>query len=202
MRLEEIDLAAARRGGGFGGHGSPKCDLFDEEDLLHFVTPGLGECGIMSCPLLVPESVMLFFGPPCCARHGSVLAIRDGYRPRVFFLDVSETEIVSGAYEERVLEAAGRILDELSWQPRAMFVCGTCIDQPLGTDLRALCAQLASEHPGVRFSELWMDPLCRSTTPPPSRMKQAIYRLLLQESDAGAAGLGAPPGLSRTTRTP
>ncbi len=151
-------------------------DLFDD-GTMGLLTPDMSGCGIMSCPTLVPETIMLVMTPRSCSRHASTLSIRDRYRSQVFFLDICEEDIVMGTYTDRLIEAAGRILELLPCRPRAVFVCGSCIDDLLGTDMRGLCEELSGIH-GIPFSWLYIDPIARSATPPPIRMKKAIFRLL------------------------
>ena len=154
-------------------------DLFDD-GTLGLLTPGSSGCGIASCPLLVPESITIFMTPRSCSRHASTLSIRDRYRPQIFFLDISEQDVVMGTYTDRLVEAADRIMGLLPEKPRAVFVCGSCIDDLLGTDMRGLCEELSGIH-GMPFSWLYIDPIARSSTPPPIRMKKAIFRLLCEE---------------------
>ena len=150
---------------------------------------------------------MIVVTPRSCARHGSTLSIRDGYRPQMFFLDLSEQDVVMGTYTDRLVEAAERILDLLPQRPRAVFVCGSCIDDLLGTDMRGLCEELSARH-GMPFSWLYIDPIARSATPPPVRMKRAVFRLLADdpapvERDAGAVNvIGEFAVLSRDSELP
>ena len=154
---------------------------------LRYVPAGLGECGILTCPMLVPESVLLYVAPQGCARHGSTLALRNGYHGRVFYLDITVDELALGTYEQRTEDMVAAILEALPRRPRAFFICGTCIDDLLGTDLDNLCKRLAERH-DLPFSPLWLDPIIHGTmAPPPLRMKRSIYRLLCQAGPVSPA---------------
>ena len=160
------------------------------EDALHFISPEVGGCGILKLAGSVPESVILFAAPRSCARHGSVVGYRDGFRDRVFFLDLSEDELVMGVNADLIKEGVAEVLARLDRDPRAFFVCGTCVDDLLGTDLAGVCRELTHIYAarGIQFRDLHLPPICgRSSTPPPVRLQRSVYGLL---TDAGPVPQG------------
>ena len=86
---------------------------------LRYVAPCAGGWGIARGAMQVPESVMLFQAPCACGRHGSIAAIMNGYRDRMYYLDVSEEDLVMGTHMDRVEEAVDRIMQLRSLQPKA-----------------------------------------------------------------------------------
>lgn len=151
------------------------------EDVLRFISPEVGGCGILKLACCVPESAVLFAAPRSCARHGSVVGFRDGFRDRVYFLDLSEDELVMGVNADLVKEAVAEVMGRLDRAPRAFFVCGTCVDDLLGTDLAGVCRELSRAYAdrGTRFADLHLPPICgRSSTPPPVRLQRSVYGLL------------------------
>lgn len=142
--------AGPRPGGGPGGPGG--APLFPSQDcLLRPEGPGQYGCYIMSTALIVPESVMLFVGPQGCGRHGSVAGLTLGFHRRIFYLDVTEDEVISGSYVGRLEAMVARILELLPQTPRAFLICGTCIDDLQGTDLQAVARGLSAHH-GIPFA--------------------------------------------------
>lgn len=167
------------------------------EGCLRFVAPSTGGWGIVRGALAVPESVMLFVAPRGCGRHGSVASVLNGYRHRLFYLDVPEADFVMGGHVDRSEEMVARILDVLPERPRAFFICSTCVDDLLGSDFDGVCAR-CTERYGIPFSACHMDPITRnSSTPPAFNLQRSIYRTLWLSALAEAAEPGAPePGMS------
>ena len=58
--------------------------------------------------MLVPESYQLFVCPFACGRHGAIGAIKQGLKDRLSYLYIDETDIVSGSYEELIVEACAK----------------------------------------------------------------------------------------------
>lgn len=148
---------------------------------VRFVAPSAGGWGIVRGALVVPESVMLFVAPQGCGRHGSVASTLNGYRNRVFYLDVSESELVMGTHVDRTEKMVGLILEALPKKPRAFYICATCVDDLLGSDFHGLCERMTKLH-GIPFSDCHMDPVTKSSsTPPPLNLQRSIYRFLCME---------------------
>ncbi len=145
---------------------------------LHYCAPGVGGWGIVRIALLVPESVMLFIAPHGCGRHGSVASMQLGYRNRIFYLDVSESDIVIGAHIDRIDEIVEYILSHLPKKPKAFLICASCIDDLLASDYRGITRRLTKKH-GIPFGEVHMNPITtNSSTPPALNVQRSIYRFL------------------------
>ena len=76
---------------------------------LHYSAPSAGGWGIVRTALLVPETVMLFVAPHGCGRHGSVSSIQLGLRQRIYYMDISEEDLVLGSHVDRIPEVVGSI---------------------------------------------------------------------------------------------
>ena len=98
----------------------------------------------------IPESHALYLCPNACGRRQGIRALRNGEADHASFLRFSQTDIVSGAYEEQVLQAVGELLDALHPRPRVLSLYVNCIDDFLGTD-EDLLAELRAAFPGMRF---------------------------------------------------
>ena len=145
---------------------------------LHYCAPGVGGWGIVRIALLVPESVMLFVAPHGCGRHGSVASLQLGYRNRIFYLDVSESDLVIGTHINRIDEVVDYILSHLPKRPKAFLICSSCIDDLLASDYRGITRQLTNKH-GIPFGEVHMNPITmNSSTPPALNVQRSIYRFL------------------------
>lgn len=166
---------------------------------LRFVAPSGGGWGIVRGALAVPESAMLFVAPRGCGRHGSIASLLNGYRHRVFYLDVPEEDFVMGGHVERAEQVVGKIMEVLppSRRPRAFFICATCVDDLLGSDFDGVC-DMAARRYGIPFSRCHMNPITRnSTTPPALNLQRSIYRMLWQPAAWGpdpAGGVERDPG--------
>lgn len=109
--------------------------------------------------LSIPESHTLYLCPNSCARRHGLRALRNGILDDVSFLRFSQTDIVTGAYEERIYETCDRLLALLPHRPRVVSLQVNCIDDFLGTDARALVEELSRQHPDVRFTLSRINPI-------------------------------------------
>ncbi len=145
---------------------------------LHYCAPSAGGWGIVRIALLVPESVMLFIAPHGCGRHGAVASMQLGYRNRIFYLDVSEADLVLGDHINKIDGIVDYILAQLPQKPKAFLICASCIDDLLASDYRGITARLTKKH-GIPFGEVHMNPITKnSSTPPPLNVQRSIYRFL------------------------
>ena len=101
--------------------------------------------------LHIPGSHTLFVGPSACMRRHALGQYKHGNIEDVSFLRVTQADVVSGTYEELIVEAAGELVATLSPAPSILFVDVFCIDDFLGTDDEALVRRLEGLHPGTRF---------------------------------------------------
>ena len=57
----------------------------------------------------IPESFDLYLCPPACVRRVSIRAIRNDARGHMGFLYMSEADLATGAYEQRLFEAVDNV---------------------------------------------------------------------------------------------
>lgn len=148
------------------------------EKTLHYASPAHGGWGIVRVGMLVPESHQLFVCPFACGRHGAIGAIAQGHKSRLSYLLIDETDIVSGSYEDLILDAVDQLFRVLPKTPKLLFIGVSCLDDLLGTDHDALLARLRARHP-AQFQILHMNPISLgSQSPPPVTIQCKIYGLL------------------------
>lgn len=156
------------------------CSRF--EDTLHYSSPAHGGWGVVRMGHLMPESYQLFVSPSACGRHGAIGACMQGRKNRVSYLYISESDIVSGGYEDLIVEAAGELLEELDEmyrRPKVLMIFVSCLDDLLGTDHQSLTEELSALHPDVRFVFCHMNPTSTDTSvPPPVNIQDKLYSLL------------------------
>lgn len=149
---------------------------------LCLMTPAHGSWGVTKMAQMLPESFILFAGPAACGRHGALSASQQGRKERAAYLSLSESDIVSGGYEQALLDGADELLLRLSAagrKPKAVIVFVTCIDSLLGTDHEALLKQLRQAHPDTVFTFCRMNPTTENqSAPPKARVRDAIYQAL------------------------
>lgn len=172
------------------------------EETLHYSSPAHGGWGVVRMGHLMPESYQLFVSPAACGRHGAVSACMQGRKNRVSYLYLSEDDIVSGGYEDLLLEAVDGLLEHLARAhrlPKVLMIFVSCIDDLLGTDHDALLSLLRERHPDLRFTFCHMNPTSMDTgVPPPVNIRNKLYGLLeLQEArDNGINLIGSLVPLS------
>lgn len=80
-------------------------------------------------------------GPSACGRHGALGSIHNGYKDRLFFLCLDESDIIEG-YAHLIPDAVEELLSCLKKRPRAVMMIFTCLDDLIGTDHDALRGEL------------------------------------------------------------
>ena len=90
------------------------------ENTLHYSSPGHGDWGVVRIGMLAPESVQLFVCPSACGRHVAIGAMKQGLKDRLFYLYVSQSDIVDG-YDPLIPEAVKNVLEALKKQPKVFF---------------------------------------------------------------------------------
>ena len=86
------------------------------ENTLHYSSPGHGDWGVVRIGMLAPESVQLFICPSACGRHGAIGAMKQGLKDRLFYLYVSQSDIIDG-YDDLIPEAVEEVLEVLEPRP-------------------------------------------------------------------------------------
>ena len=163
---------------------------------LHYASPAHGGWGVLKAGQLIPESYHLFISPAACGRHGSLAAQMEGRRGTVSYLHLTEESIVSGDYEQEVLEAADLLIAMRTGRglrPKVFSLFVSCIDDLLGTDLDAICEELGEKYPDIQFISCHMNPTTTDTGVPPAvNIQNKIYSVLqpTPETDTGVNIIG------------
>ncbi|HSV56736.1 MAG TPA: nitrogenase component 1 [Magnetospirillaceae bacterium] len=165
---------------------------------LHYCSPAHGGWGVVRTALLIPESYLLFACPPACGRHGAIAAIEHGFKERVGYLCITESEVVLGGYEAEIRRGAREALRRIRPRPRALLLCVSCIDDLLGTDHAAAMEEMETEF-GIPVRLARMNPIqLDGRLPPGQRIQRTVYEFLEPgtERDWGVLVLGSfvPPG--------
>lgn len=139
---------------------------------LHFNGPGAAGFGVKRTAMLLPESVMLLAAPSCCGRHGTITGKKMGFDDRMFYLQITERDMVTGKYLSRIPQAAKIIAEK---KPKVIFLCMTCIDAMMGTDLERIARQV-EEETGIKTVGSFMDPIAREGRKAPMiSVQKAVY---------------------------
>ncbi|MBE5838831.1 nitrogenase component 1 [Butyrivibrio sp.] len=145
---------------------------------LHYDAPSKGDYGICRMGLMVPESIELFVGPSACGRHGALGAMKNGYKDRIFYLYLSQSDIVGG-YDHLIGDAIEKVLSNQNKKPKVIMMIFTCIDDLIGTDHDALKEELTARFPGIVFQSSHMNPIKTNTNEPPAlAIQRDIYRTI------------------------
>ncbi len=171
------------------------------EDSLHYTSPGHGDWGVVRIGMLVPESVQLFVCPSACGRHGAIGAMMQGFKDRLFYLYLSQSDIIEG-YDDLIPDAVEEVLEVAKPYPKVFFIFVSCLDDLIGTDHNALLAVLNERHPEIRFRICHMNPITLgSKTPPPVSIQNNLYSLLEQplEKDDGVNSIGNLVSVTETS---
>ncbi len=143
---------------------------------LHFNGPGNAGFGVKRTALLLPESVMLLVAPLCCGRHGTIAGKKSGYDERMFYLYITEKNLVTGNYLTKINQAAKKILEICN--PKVIYLCMTCVDAIMGTDLNRIAMKLQNET-GTRVVASFMDPITRESKKAPMiAVQQTLFSAL------------------------
>lgn len=181
--LSNTAPAHEKAGGASSATSSVESDVLQEisaKGYAYYLTPCAGEWGIVRGAMAVPELVLLFVAPTGCSRHGSVCAMMNGYRERVFYLDASEEDLVMGTHLDGLDAVVDAIMQGLPTKPAAFFLFSTCVDDLLGSDYRSL-AKTFSKRYGIPFVDGHMDPISlTSSAPPLVKLQRSIYEILEQ----------------------
>lgn len=161
---------------------SKPCGSLMPKGALNYVPPCSGGWGIIRGALQVPESITIFQTPVGCGRHGSVAAIMDGNRDRMYFIDIHEDDLVMGRHMDSLEHKVDAIMRLREEKPKAVWIFSTCIDDLLGSDYEGVCNALSDRY-GIPFVNGRMDPVTSSSsTPPMVKYQRSVVRFL---SEAG-----------------
>lgn len=139
--------------------------------------------------LRIPESHTLYLCPNSCARRQGIRALRNGLGDHASFLRFSQADVVTGAYEQQAIDAVGRLMDSLQSPPRVISLYVNCIDDFLGTDVRALVEELERAHPTVRFVLSRINPIAADVRDPNAQTIHAQLYDLLEPAECVDSGI-------------
>ena len=147
--------------------GSIPTELVSNEHLVYsspatlmYNSPGAQGFGVKRAGVVIPESVMLVVAPACCGRNTTILADEGGYSERMFFLQMSENDLVTGRHLSDIPQAIEEIYEVCEVKPKVVVICITCVDALLGTDLERVCRK-AEERTGIHVVPTYMYALMR-----------------------------------------
>ncbi len=142
---------------------------------ISYFTPNHGRT---ESHLKVPEAYYLHVCPSACGRRFIIHALSNREN-NAACLAITETDIVSGHYEDIIGDAVRELLAELTEHPRVIIIYFHCIDDFLGTDEKALLKTLRAQYPSLRFTVCHMDPITLDAKIKPGfRIYSQIYGLL------------------------
>ncbi len=152
--------------------------VFSSPATLAYNSPGAEGFGVKRAGLAIPESVMLIVSPGCCGRNTSQISSMPQYQNRFFYLQMDETDLVTGRHLKSIPQAVCEIVDFLEVKPALVMICATCADALLGTDWDRVCRK-AEETSGVKVRPCYMYALTREGIRPPMvHVRQSLYSLL------------------------
>ena len=164
--------------------------VFSSPATLAYNSPGAEGFGVKRAGLSIPESVMLIVSPGCCGRNTSQISSMPAYRDRFFYLQMDETDLVTGRHLKNIPQAVLEVVEFLEKKPELVMICATCADALLGTDWDRVWRK-AEEASGVKVRPCYMYALTREGVRPPMvHVRQSLYSLLEKsKKDARAVNL-------------
>ena len=147
---------------------------------IDFNSPGAQGFGVKRAGLTVPGSLMLLISPACCGRNTRALSGPGRYGERFAYLELTTTDIVTGAHLKKIPEAARLFLESRTDRPSCLLLCTTCVDALLGTDMDRIARQTeALIHLPTR--PCYMYALTRESLHPPMVQVRETIASLLKE---------------------
>ena len=121
---------------------------------------------------------MLLVAPGCCGRNTSLVSAMPAYKDRFFYLNMDETDVVTGRHLKKIPQAVEEVVNCLEKKPSVVMICITCVDALLGTDMERVCRR-ATERVGLPVRPCYMYALTREGRKPPMvHVRQSLYSLL------------------------
>lgn len=155
---------------------------------LEYTCPSHGGWGMVRTGMLVPESYQLFVCPSACGRHGALGAVKQGFKKRLCYFYLEESDIISG-YENAILEAVEELFERLGFQPNVLFIFVSCLDDLIGTDGDAVLKALSQRYPLVQVRMCHMNPISGDSEEPPQKgIWKNMYSLLMREEKRKQGG--------------
>ncbi len=145
---------------------------------LEYTCPSHGGWGMVRIGMLIPECHQLFVCPSACGRHGALGAVQQGFKDRLSYLFLEQSDIISG-YDSAMVEAVGELLKRLKKRPKVILVFVSCIDDLIGTDGDAVITELSERYPDIQFRMGHMNPIkTDSDEPPLVTTWKSVYSLM------------------------
>lgn len=161
--------------------------IYNSPATLAFNSPGAEGFGVKRAGLAIPGSVMLIVSPGCCGRNTSEIAAIKGCEDRFFYLEISETDLVTARHLRKIPEAVSEIVSFCEKKPSLVMVCITCVDALLGTDMERVC-RAAEEAAGLPVRPCYMYALTREGRRPPMvQVRESLYSLLPAQKKRGTS---------------
>ena len=152
--------------------------IYSSPATLAFNSPGAEGFGVKRAGLAIPGSVMLLVAPGCCGRNTSLVSAMPAYKDRFFYLNMDETDVVTGRHLKKIPQAVEEVVNCLEKKPSVVMICITCVDALLGTDMERVCRR-ATERVGLPVRPCYMYALTREGRKPPMvHVRQSLYSLL------------------------
>ena len=161
----------------------PACHLiYSSPATLFYNSPGAVGFGVKRAALVLPESAMLLVAPNACGRNSTVMSTEEGYADRMFYLPMTETDLVTGRHLSLIPQAIHEIMEVADPKPKAIVICITCVDALLGTDLPRICRKAEAEN-DVLVVPSYMYAIEREGKKPPMvAIRETLYSLLERPS--------------------
>lgn len=152
--------------------------IYSSPATLAFNSPGAEGFGVKRAGLAIPGSVMLLVAPGCCGRNTSLVSAMPAYKDRFFYLNMDETDVVTGRHLKKIPQAVEEVVNCLEKKPSLVMICITCVDALLGTDMERVCRK-AEERVSLPVKPCYMYALTREGRKPPMvHVRQSLYSLL------------------------
>lgn len=161
--------------------------IYSSPATLAFNSPGAEGFGVKRAGLAIPGSVMLLVAPGCCGRNTSLVSAMPAYKDRFFYLNMDETDVVTGRHLKKIPQAVEEVVNCLKKKPSLVMICITCVDALLGTDMERVCRK-AEERVGLPVKPCYMYALTREGRKPPMvHVRQSLYSLLEPRKKRGTS---------------
>ena len=140
--------------------------VYNSPATLAYNSPGAEGFGVKRAGLAVPGSIMLIVSPGCCGRNTAEITKIKGYEERFFYLEIGETDLVTGRHLKVIPQAVAEIVESCRVQPSLVMICITCVDALLGTDMERV-ARKAETLVQIPVRPCYMYALTREGRRPP-----------------------------------
>jgi len=145
---------------------------------IDFNSPGAQGFGVKRAGLTIPGSLMLLISPACCGRNTRALSGPGHYGERFAYLELTSTDIVTGAHLSKIPEAARLFVESRTDAPSCLLLCTTCADALLGTDMERISRRV-EEVIHLPTRPCYMYALTRESLHPPMvQVRETICSLL------------------------